>query len=134
MSYTGPRVIEIEAELVDLGIPRGEAPDCSSKLLEFIKTQRRKGAGWVVLGAALGVPVNTLLSWDKKSNQAQAPIKIMEESTSIVPVHIVDEYVPVLTEPLPLHPGGHLAFFSPSGYRIEGLTLAEAAKLLEVLA
>lgn len=87
-------------------------PELKARATAWITEQRAKGHTVVALAARLGVAPGTILRWSEGSVRA------------VVPVHIVpDETSATVT----------VAVVSPSGFRIEGLSLADAARVLREL-
>jgi hypothetical protein len=102
----------LRRELDRIGTRRGRCvpPELKARATAWITEQRAKGRTVVALAARLGVAPGTILRWSDGSVRA------------VVPVHIVpDETSPAV------------AVVSPSGFRIEGLSLADAARVLREL-
>lgn len=79
------------------------------RIIELARAMRGDGAGWDRIGAEVGVRGETLRRW--------CGVKRAER---MVPVHVVADQSAV-------------AVVSPSGWRIEGLSLADAAALLRAM-
>ena len=85
-------------------------PELKARATAWIAEQRAEGRTVAALAAELGVAAGTILRWSRGSVRA------------IVPVHVVpDETSPAV------------AVVSPSGFRIEGLSLADAVRALREL-
>lgn len=83
--------------------------------------QRRAGASWEELGGELGLRVDTLRRWVSAEPRGAAP-RSGERDVAMVPVRVISA------------PSERtFAVVSPTGYRLEGVTLAEAASLLGAL-
>ena len=78
------------------------------RLVAFAREQRDAGVGWHRIGAAVGVRGETLRRWCSG-----------RPSGRLVPVHVVGQ--PAVT------------LVSPTGWRVEGLSLTDAATLLRAL-
>jgi hypothetical protein len=85
-------------------------PGLKARATVWIAEQRAEGRTVAMLAAELGVAAGTVLRWSNGSERA------------IVPVHVVpDENAATVT------------VVSPSGFRIEGLSLVEAVRVLREL-
>ena len=82
--------------------------------------QRAAGASLSAVAEELGVASETVRRWSARSAPATA-------ATALVPVEIV------ANEPTPTTRSRSLTVVAPGGYRVEGLTVEEAATLLRVL-
>lgn len=101
----------LRRELDRIGTRRGQcvAPELKARATAWIAEQRAAGHTVAELAAELGVAPGTVLRW---STGVRA----------IVPVHVVPDEVPVA-----------IAVVSPSGFRIEGLSLSDAVRTLREL-
>ncbi len=89
--------------------------DLKSRASAWLVEQRAAGTTVVELARELGLASGTVLRW---SAEARA-----NGSRAMVPVEVIAEPVA----------GGALSVTSPVGFRVDGLTLAEAAALLRAL-
>ena len=82
-----------------------------------IWTRRRRGAGisWHKLADELGMSWRTLVRWT-------SPRRAPRPSPALVPVEVIGE-----------HSDRSLALVTPRGFRIEGVTLADAIALVREL-
>jgi hypothetical protein len=80
----------------------------------WIIKRRAEGAFVSDIASELGLAPGTVLKWSAQSKSAR----------SLVPVEVVDERITART----------VSVVSPSGFRVEGLSLLEAAALLRALA
>lgn len=101
----------LRRELDRIGTRRGRCvgPELKVRATAWIAEQRAAGRTVSELAAELGVAAGTILRW---SSGVRA----------IVPVHVVPDEAPRA-----------VAVVSPSGFRIEGLTLGDAVRALREL-
>lgn len=99
--------------------PRGRGarlPDnVRRELIAFARGRRRDGVGVRRIAAATGVSAESIRRWTAR---AEPRSKVRE----LVAVEVVAEVAPT--------PTGTLSVCSPSGYRIDGLTLEQAVAAL----
>jgi transposase-like protein len=100
-------------------IPRGRGRRIPTALRERITvwatTRRAQGAWWSELARHLGIPAQTLMRWAAASRSGR--------SLSLRPVEVL-EAEPVRT----------MSIVSPSGLRVEGLTIGDVITILRGLA
>jgi hypothetical protein len=89
------------------------APELRARILLFAEARRDEGTSWEAIAAELGMSTETLRGWREADAGA---------SRAMVPVRVVDETLP-----------RGVSITSPSGYRIEGLTLQDATRVLREL-
>ena len=77
----------------------------------YVSARRNFGLSWDSLSEELGVPAKTLIRWLSDADR---------EATALVPVEVVDAVAEART----------VAVVSPSGWRLEGLDVAEAVAVL----
>ena len=97
------------------GPARGKRYDAALKrrVIAFAEAQRKLGRSWAQISKELGIAFETVRRWCI----ATTAIGRMRE------VHIVEEKLAV----------PEITVFAPSGYRVEGLSIKEAAALLRAL-
>lgn len=93
--------------------------DLRGRILAWVERARESGMSERVCGAELGLKPHRFDYWRKMASRDAA------EPRALVRVDVHDELVP-------LGPG--LSFATPSGYRLEGLTMEQAIALLRVFA
>jgi len=100
----------LRRELDRIGTRRGRCVPraLKARATAWIREQRAKGRRVAELAAELGVAAGTILRWSDGGVQA------------IVPVRVVPDESP-----------SRVAVVSPSGFRIEGLALADAVRILQ---
>jgi hypothetical protein len=84
------------------------------EITAWVATQRERGAWWRELSSAIGIPEKTLRRWAAPRPAATA---------SLVPVEVIDA-----------PPQGTVTLVSPTGLRIEGVSIADAIAILRGLA
>jgi hypothetical protein len=115
---------QVDRELRDLrrrldAVPRGRgrhfpAP-LRARVVAWVAAQRARGIGWPELARALGVPAPTLEHWTT-SRPAQG------HGVALRRVDVIDE-----------PPRRTVTVVSPSGLRIEGVTIADVIAILRGL-
>ncbi len=113
------RVSEIGAAIAAQGM-RGRREPYSERVQELVaaygKEQRRGGASWRQIASQLGMNVTTVVRYSRRHSLD------VEERTSMVPV--------VVTAHRSAQSDGMLVLVSPSGFRLEGLGLDAAVRVL----
>jgi len=84
------------------------APQLKSQAIAWSKAERRAGGSWKTIAAAIGVHPKTLRDWCMHAGE-----------TRMRRVHVVKDEAPA-----------SVSVVSPTGYRIEGLSLEQASTLL----
>ena len=84
-------------------------------LAGYARDERTAGASCRAIAERLGVSAESIRRW------VQRPARRDGQGDGVVPVHVVAEA------------GRPLTVLAPSGYRVEGLSIAEAAELLRRL-
>lgn len=103
------------------------APSVRKLVLAHVARRQRAGDSLRVLSAELGIGCETLRRW----MAAPAPAAVRRAPRKKPPA----ELVPVAVVPaLVSAPARVISVVSPSGYRVDGVTLDEAARLLRALA
>jgi hypothetical protein len=102
----------LRRELDRIGTRRGRcvAPELKARVSAWIRARRAEGCTVGELAAELGLADGTVLRWSNDGVR------------TIVPVRVVPDATPET-----------VAVASPSGFRIEGLTLADAVRVLREL-
>jgi transposase len=89
------------------------APSLRSAVVEFAHKRRSQGASWKEIAGELGMRFETVVRWSTRAS-----------SRSLKRIEVVDEGRVV---------GGGLSIVSPSGHRLEGLTVQDAIAVLRAL-
>lgn len=113
-------VAEIRAAIDAQGVRRIREPysERVQKLVAaYAREARREGQGWRRIATAVGMSPTTVERYVRRHGE--------DERVSMVPVVVSSPDSPARHRPLVL--------VSPSGFRLEGLALDEAAQLLDVL-
>lgn len=102
----------LRRELDKIGTRRGRCvpTELKSRARLWIAERRAEGHTVAELAAELGVAAGTILRWSEGGERA------------LVPVRVVPDTAPTV-----------VSVASPSGFRIEGLTLADAVRVLREL-
>ena len=116
---------EIRQMIERLG-PRGrneELPlDVRAAVLAFTAAHR-PGVSWKRLGESVGVSGTTVRRWYLADQRRRAETTASGSASMLVPVVIAEESREVQT--------GGLVLVSPRGFRLEGLSVSEAAEMME---
>ena len=88
-----------------------------ARAVAHLKAGRREGASYGELGRRLGLSAETARRWASSRTRVSAP------RTGAVPIEVVSE--PVVARAVVL--------VTPSGHRVEGLSVAQLAELLQAL-
>jgi hypothetical protein len=89
------------------------APEVEAAVIEFAQARRAEGASWQQIASDLGLRFETVRRWCSVAS----PERVLKR------VEVVDE-----GDPAP-----RLRIVSPSGHRLEGLTLQEAIAAIRAL-
>ena len=100
---------------LDRGRGRRYPTELRDRIARYVAVRREFGLSWDSLSAELGIPSETMRRWLHSSEAADAP--------ALVPVEVVDSAAEPRT----------VAVVSPSGWRLEGLDVAEAVAVLKAL-
>lgn len=97
------------------------------EILEYMDERCAGGAGRKRVARELGISASTLYRFSEKERGATVPTASTRPGLprTVIPVSMVQDTVVV--------PRAGLSVVSPSGYRVEGLCLEEAARLLACL-
>jgi hypothetical protein len=87
------------------------------EVCRYAGRRRREGAAWAVIARETGLEVRNLQRWSGRA-RLSAPVPMLR------PVEVAQE--PATSQ--------SLALIAPSGVRVEGLSVREAAQLLRLLA
>ena len=115
----GARADRLRAAVAALGrTRRNEAIPLAlrAELIAHAREARSRGEGWGAIAGALGVSATGLQRWLATAARHRAP-QLRRVQLTAAPA-----------------PASALCVLSPSGYRVEGLGVAEAAALLRALA
>jgi hypothetical protein len=112
-----------ESTLLKRELSRGErgrgkrySTELRGRVAAWAQSRRQIGASWVDIAQELGLGLDTVRRWCVSK-------KPVATGRSLLPVRVVES---------PAAPSG-LVVVSPNGFRVEGLTLTEAASLLRAL-
>lgn len=114
---TSAELQELRRELAKLERGRGKrySPGARQRFTGWARRRRGDGISWDQMAGELGVSAETLRRWCTKGGAVE------ETATRLVAVQVVDDAPRVV------------AVTSPSGFRVEGLSLVEAAAMLRAL-
>lgn len=93
------------------------SPEMKQQVVAWAQRWRAQGASWAAIADELGLGLDTVRRWCLAAAKSASP------SRAMVPVRVVAE--PAAPQPATL--------VSLSGWRIDGLTVAEAAEMLRSL-
>ena len=105
------RVMEMEA-----GRGRRYSRELRSSAARVVAAARKAGWSWDRVSEELGISDETLRRWERERGRGSEP--------GLARVVIRDDHAQM---------GGAICVVSPSGYRVEGLSIEEAATLLRAL-
>ncbi len=99
--------------------------DLRSEIARYAKGERRRGAGMREIANSIGVSAESIRRWTTaRSWNAKATTR--SASRALIPVVVHEDRDAG---------GAHgVSLSAPSGYRVEGLSIAEAGELLRLLA
>jgi hypothetical protein len=104
------------------GTLRSRVPrEVRDEVCRYAVRRRREGAAWAVIARETGLDARKLQRWRSRARRS-APVPVLR------PVEVVPKPDVVLDVSPPL------ALVAPSGLRIEGLQLEQAAQLFRLLA
>lgn len=99
----------------------GRYPDeVRVRAARFARRRRAQGATWKTIASEVGVSTTSLSHWEKA----------LPESSPFVPVVVGPTGSSELPLPKAAIDNARLTLFSPTGYRVEGLSVAQLAELL----
>jgi transposase len=98
-------------------------PGLRDRATRWIRARMAAGTPLRAVAVAIGLGSETARRW-LRAHRVDVGSAIVDTATALVPVEIVD------TDALVPARASRLAVVAPSGFRIEGLTLDEAATLL----
>jgi hypothetical protein len=112
---------EVRAALAALG-KRGRTTripdDIRAMVLRYARQQRRQGVPWRTIASELSLSASAMQRWAKRQTRRR-----IRRAAAMVPVQVREER---------LEEGG-LAVVTPSGVRVEGLSLKAAVHVLQQL-
>ena len=113
-----------EAVLLKRELSRGErgrgkrySTELRGRVTAWAQGRRQAGVSWVDIAQELGVGLDTVRRWCVSKKPS------VVASRSLLPVRVVESSAA----------SAKLVLVSPNGFRVEGLTLTEAASLLRAL-
>jgi hypothetical protein len=113
---------EVRAAVAALG-KRGRTTripdDVRTMVVRYARQERRRGASWRAIASELGLSATAMQRWAKRDERPRA----RRASAVVLPVQVREER---------LEECG-LAVVTPSGARVEGLSLAAAVHVLQQL-
>ena len=112
---TAHQIRDLIAQTKSSGVRPRLPREVRDEVCRYAARRRREGAAWAVIARETGLDVRKLQRWNGR-RRASAPVPVLR---------------PVEVMPAP-EPG--LALIAPSGVRVEGLRLEQAAQLLRLLA
>ena len=112
---TGRQVSSIRAALASHDAGRGKRYpwELKARITEFAQERRGEGASWAQIAEDVGIAFETLRRWC---------IATGATSRAMVPVHVVSDEAE-----------RSVSIVSPTGYRIEGISLRDAVAVLRAL-
>lgn len=111
------RALRREVERRERGVGRRYPTDLRERIVEYARARRADGGSWASIVSEIGGPPSqTLMRWCTDD---------IESAGALVPVDIIAPMAPA--------PGASIAIVSPTGWRLEGLELAEAVAVLQAL-
>lgn len=125
--------------LQPFGRGRTYTPALRQRILEYVDLAKAAGLGEVESCKAIGVSPTSIRAWRRAAPAADGadaaiPFEFDPSITSDEVAEAVappsKALVPVEVTPSTIHLGGALAFVTPSGFRVEGLSVDQAAALL----
>jgi hypothetical protein len=113
------RVLRHEVEQRERGVGRRYPADLRQRITAYARARRADGASWATIASEIGGPPSqTLMRWCADDVE-------VESAGALVPVEIIAPMTPA--------PAAVIAIVSPTGWRLEGLELADAVALLRAL-
>lgn len=102
----------LRRELDRIGTRRGRCvpPELKARARAWIREQRAGGHTVDELAAALGIATGTVTRWSSSSGRALVAVRVVPDATAAT-----------------------VSIVSPLGYRIEGLSLTDAVRVLREL-
>lgn len=102
---------------METGRGRRYPAELRARVTAFAKGRRKSGASWCTIKKELGQRFDTVRRW---CVDVAAPQRREQSPTTLVPVRVIASRAP----------GRTVTVVSPAGFRVDGLTIAEAAALL----
>jgi hypothetical protein len=104
--------VALRRELGRIGTRRGRCvpPELKARVSAWIRARRAAGRAVAELAAELGIAAGTVLRWSNDAVRAIVPVQLVPDATLAT-----------------------VAVVSPAGFRIEGLSLADAVCVLREL-
>jgi transposase len=118
------------------GRGRKYTPALRQRILSFVEESQRTGMSVREISEAIGVARDTIVGWrgTELPPAAEAPAVPFEVPRDLAVEPVSRRLVPVEVTPSAVQLEGGLALVTPSGFRIEGLSLEQAFALVRELA
>jgi hypothetical protein len=118
------------------GRGRKYTPALRQRILAFVEESRRTGMSVREISEAIGVARDTIIGWlrTEPALLAGVPAVSFEVPLDLAVEPVSKALVPVELTPSTIQLGGGLALVTPSGFRVEGLSLEQAFALVRELA
>jgi hypothetical protein len=115
------RRLAFEVSKLTSGRGRSYPAELKQRLMTWAESAERAGMSLPQIGTALGMPQHRFQYWREREQQPE----VGAEPKAIVPVDVVaDPPMPAFDE---------VTVVSPTGFRIEGLTMAQTIELMRAL-
>jgi hypothetical protein len=118
MTVQSKELMALRADLGNHVVARGKRyePELRDRVTRWARTRREQGVHWREIADELGLNFETVRRWAIGSDS---------DTAQLLPVHVVERAV--------APPPRSLVLVSPSGYRVEELSLVEAVAMLRAL-
>lgn len=125
--------------LQPFGRGRTYTPALRQRILDYVDLAKAAGLGEVESCKAIGVSPTSLRAWRRAARAADGadattpfdlPDPVAPEEDVVPTTSPSKALVPVEVTPSTIQLGGGLSFVTPYGFRVEGLSLDQAAALL----
>jgi transposase len=118
------------------GRGRKYTPALRQRILAFVEESKRAGMSVREVSEAIGVSRDTILGWrsSEPASPAEASPVPFEVPLDLALEPVSRALVPVEVTPSTVQIGGGLALVTPSGFRVEGLSLEQAFALVREFA
>ena len=118
------------------GRGRKYTPALRQRILAFVEESKRTGMSVREISETIGVSRDTIVGWrgSEPASPAEAAAVPFEVPVDLAVEPVSRALVPVEVTPSTVQLGGGLALVTPSGFRVEGLSLEQAFALVRELA